>query len=169
MAEGAPLLREYTVRSRIEGSTLVAAAPTGASAVSHPETTAIERPESRVDRVRLRVLDKVEARKVEMTVPTGVTVPLPDAVHSVRVTRYTEDFSLDRMSSDGSKTPDAEPVPRESDETNPAVRLKVFRQGEPVAETWVFARLPSLFQPPNMRYNFALLGAEGTEEGSRRP
>ncbi|MEF8792144.1 hypothetical protein [Thiohalorhabdus sp.] len=104
-----------------------------------------------------------------MAVPTGVTVALPDAVHSIRVTRYTEDFSLDRMPPGENETPDAEPVPREPGKTNPAVRLKLFRQGEPVAETWVFARLPSLFQPPNMRYSFALIGAEGFEEDSKRP
>jgi hypothetical protein len=164
-------------------SALACPAPSGA--VTHPETTRMERPGTPAERVRLRVLDKVEARKLTMTVPVGIRVPLPDALHSVRVTGYTEDFRLDRMppgsepsaaATEGGKpaAEAAKPVPRSEGQTNAAVRLQVLREGEPIAESWVFARAPHLFQPSNMRYTFALLGAgappaEDAEESKKRP
>ena len=161
------------------------ACPAASGAVTHPETTRMERPGNPAEWVQLRVLDKVEARKVTMTLPVGTTVPLPDALHSVRVTGYTEDFSLDRMppgpdpvpeGADG-ETPNGKPVkpvPREDGQTNAAVRLQVLRDGEPIAESWVFARAPHLFQPSNMRYTFALLEVEaqaaaGSEKRKKRP
>jgi hypothetical protein len=171
----------------VAAALLLAAVPMPAAAASHPETTRMERPGTPVERVRLRVLDKVEARRVEMTVPLGTVVPLPDALHSVRVTRYTGDFRLDRMpaatgpaptaSADGeaaAPTPriegeTAEPVPREKGAGNPAALLQILREGETVAESWVFARAPYLFQPPNLRYTFALLGAGGSAESTPRP
>jgi len=176
------------------------AAPVPAAAASHPESTTLERPATRVDRVRIRVLDKVEAHPVVMTVPLGVTVPLPDTVHSIRVSRFTRDFTLDRMppagptasgetaedegpeptrpesggEAESAGKPQVPPVPRADGEGNPAAFLEVLRDGEPVAESWVFARAPYLFQPPNMRYTFALLGAappagKASGESKRRP
>ena len=153
---------------------VASAAPLPAAAATHPESTRMDRPASSVDRVRIRVLDKVEAHRVVMAVPLGTTVPLPDAVHSLRITRYTEDFRLDRMpvgqaaeiGPDNGKADTgeaSEPVARERGEANPAARLQILREGEPVAESWVFARAPYLFQPPNMRYTFALLGAHGPQ------
>jgi hypothetical protein len=164
---------------------LASAAPLPAMAVTHPESTRMDRPATAAERVRIRVLDKVEARRVVMAVPLGTTVPLPDAVHSLRVTRYTEDFRLDRMpvdpattsGDDTDNTAKAEgtaPIPRQRGGSNPAARLQILREGEPVSESWVFARAPYLFQPPNMRYTFALLGAgasqaKGSEERKQRP
>ncbi len=124
-----------------------------------------------------------------MTLPLGVTVPLPDVLHSIRVTRYTADFALakpprrdpgesgETESPQGDPTESApaksaagpeageeavEPVPRENRQANPAAHIVLFREGEPVGKSWIFQRAPYLFQPSNMRYTFALLGARGS-------
>ena len=209
MAEGAPLLREYAVdpasRVRIPPSppaliavlTILAglAAPVGAATPTHPEGTVRQQESTPADRVRIRVIDKVENRRVVMALPLGVTVPLPGRVYSIRATHYTEDFVLAAPPDTGgpdSKVPggairpaeveggaagpapeqgeDTDPVPRDNREAkNPAVRIVLLREGERVGATWIFQRAPYLFQPSNMRYTFALLGARGLGKAAKRP
>ncbi|MFA9461780.1 hypothetical protein [Thiohalorhabdus methylotrophus] len=70
------------------------AAPAHVLAAVHPEGTRAQQEAGPAELVRIQVLDKVEGKRRTMTLPLAVTIPLPDTVHSIRVTRFTEDFAL---------------------------------------------------------------------------
>ena len=146
-----------------------------APAATHPEGTTVTHEATPVDRVRIAVLDKVEGQRVIMPFPVGERIPLPDGRHSLVVQRYASNFSLlRRPQAEQTATPDQpEPadqsVGRKPEGANPAARIRLLRNGRPVAESWIFSQAPYLFQPSNMRYNFELLGAEPqkTEQSAR--
>ncbi|MFP4615895.1 MAG: hypothetical protein ACLFRB_08450 [Thiohalorhabdus sp.] len=145
--------------------------PVALPAAEHPEGSRIEQETTPVELVRLQVVDKVEGKRWTMPLPEGLTTSLPDAVHRVRVTGYTEALTLEeppgstgdeRDAEEGEESP--EPVPRAEGEDNPAVFLQLFRGDELVGESWILSQTSYLFQPSNMRYTFRLLGVEEAPE-----
>jgi hypothetical protein len=134
--------------------------PLAAPAATHPEGTTVAHPATEADFLRIAILDKVEARRVTLAFPVGRRIPLPDGVHSLKVRRFSADFSLAR--GPGEAPPDkgdGEPVGDKPDEGNPAALVELFREGQSVGSSWIFAKAPHLFQPSNMRYNFELVGS----------
>ncbi|KPV41734.1 hypothetical protein AN478_01305 [Thiohalorhabdus denitrificans] len=141
--------------------------PAAVPAAEHPEGTRIEQETAPVDLVRLQVVDKVEGRRWTMPIPEGLTTSLPDAIHRVRITGYTEALTLEEPPRSAEDEGDAEageerpdPVSRADGEDNPAVFLQLFRGEELVGESWILQRTSYLFQPSNMRYTFRLLGVD---------
>lgn len=96
----------------------------------------------------LKIIPADSENSIIERVPVGGSLPIPGTEDAVSVSHMIPDFA---------RNSDGEIFSRSEEFNNPAVRVTVTKQGEPVYASWVFARFPDIHKHPDQPYDFQFL------------
>ena len=98
--------------------------------------------------VRIAVIDKTRGKEGIFSVPLGAPYVIPSSSLTITVEAFLPAFTMEGTTITTSS----------NEPENPAAKVKIFENGSPVFQGWLFSKFPNTHAVTHPKYGFSLIG-----------